>query len=96
MGMIRILNYLIYPSISNITLGHETTSGALTWASYVLATRPDIQDKLRDEVIQSLGTVGVPTYADIENLHYMKNFLQEVTRVYSPGKDLQPSVNIFI
>ncbi|KAI6083023.1 cytochrome P450 [Hypoxylon rubiginosum] len=68
-----------------LSAGHETTSGALTWASYVLATRPDIQDKLRDEVIQSLGTVGVPTYADIENLHYMKNFLQEVTRVYSPA-----------
>ncbi|KAI1773266.1 cytochrome P450 [Hypoxylon cercidicola] len=68
-----------------LSAGHETTSGALTWASYVLATRPDIQDKLRDEVVQSLGTVGVPTYADIENLHYMKNFLQEVARVYSPA-----------
>lgn len=70
----------------NCNLGHETTSGALTWASYVLATRPEIQNKLRDEVVKALGTVGVPTYADIEKLHYMKNFLQEVARVYSPGK----------
>lgn len=69
----------------NCNLGHETTSGALTWASYVLATRPEIQNKLRDEVVKALGTVGVPTYADIEKLHYMKNFLQEVARVYSPA-----------
>ncbi|KAI0179894.1 cytochrome P450 [Hypoxylon sp. FL1284] len=68
-----------------LSAGHETTSGALTWASYVLATRPDVQDRLRDEVIQSVGTVGVPSYADIENLHYMKNFLQEVLRAYTPA-----------
>ncbi|KAI1370556.1 cytochrome P450 [Hypoxylon crocopeplum] len=68
-----------------LSAGHETTSGALTWASYVLATNPDIQDKLRDEVIQSLGTIGLPSYADIEGLHYMKIFLQEILRVYSPA-----------
>ncbi|KAI1103015.1 cytochrome P450 [Jackrogersella minutella] len=68
-----------------LSAGHETTSGALTWASYVLATRPDIQEKLRDEVIQNLGTFGMPNYNDIEHLHYMKNFLQEVIRLYSPA-----------
>lgn len=68
-----------------LSAGHETTSGALTWASYVLATRPDVQTKLRDEVVKALGTIGIPTYTDIEQLHYMKNFLQEVLRVYSPA-----------
>ncbi|KAI1453888.1 cytochrome P450 [Annulohypoxylon moriforme] len=68
-----------------LSAGHETTSGALTWASYVLATRPDIQDKLRDEVIQTVGTFGIPTYSDIEKLSYLKNFLHEVLRRYSPA-----------
>ncbi|KAI1136470.1 cytochrome P450 [Hypoxylon sp. FL0543] len=68
-----------------LSAGHETTSGALTWASYVLATRPDIQDKLRDEVIQKLGTSGTPGYTEIERLTFLKNFLQEVLRVYTPA-----------
>ncbi|KAI0837000.1 cytochrome P450 [Hypoxylon sp. FL0890] len=68
-----------------LSAGHETTSGALTWASYVLATRPDIQDKLRDEVIQNLGTSGTPDYTKIERLTFLKNFLQEVLRVYTPA-----------
>lgn len=68
-----------------LSAGHETTSGALTWASYVLATRPDIQDKLRDEVIQNLGTSGTPSYTDVERLPFLKNFLQEVLRVYTPA-----------
>ncbi|KAI2616877.1 cytochrome P450 [Hypoxylon sp. NC1633] len=68
-----------------LSAGHETTSGALTWASYVLATRPDIQDKLRDEIIQSIGTTAVPSYADIEGLPFLKIFLQEILRLYSPA-----------
>ncbi|KAI0886959.1 cytochrome P450 [Annulohypoxylon maeteangense] len=68
-----------------LSAGHETTSGALTWASYVLATRPDIQDRLRDEVVQNLGTFGIPTYNEIEKLSYLKDFLQEVLRVYTPA-----------
>ncbi|OTA92454.1 hypothetical protein M434DRAFT_396436 [Hypoxylon sp. CO27-5] len=68
-----------------LSAGHETTSGALTWASYVLATRPDIQDKLRDEVVENLGTSGIPSYTDIERLPFIKNFLQEVLRVYTPA-----------
>ncbi|KAL7619864.1 hypothetical protein AAE478_010410 [Parahypoxylon ruwenzoriense] len=68
-----------------LSAGHETTSGALTWASFVLATKPEIQDKLRAEVLEVLGTTNIPTYADIEKLHYMRNFLQEVARVYSPA-----------
>ncbi|KAI1503986.1 cytochrome P450 3A5 [Biscogniauxia marginata] len=64
-----------------LAAGHETTAGTLTWATYVLATRPDIQDKLRSE-IKTL-TEGTPDYASIERLHYLNNFFREVTRLYS-------------
>lgn len=32
-----------------VLAGAETSSTALTWASWVLARRPDVQDKLREE-----------------------------------------------
>ncbi|KAH9993277.1 cytochrome P450 [Xylariaceae sp. FL0662B] len=68
-----------------LSAGHETTSGALTWASYVLATRPDVQAKLRAEIEENLGSTPVPEYASIERLHYLNNFQREVVRLYSPA-----------
>ncbi|KAI5921966.1 cytochrome P450 3A5 [Camillea tinctor] len=64
-----------------LAAGHETTSGTLTWATYILATRPDIQDKLRAE-IKTLDE-GTPDWASLESLHYLNNFFREVTRLYS-------------
>ncbi|KAI0382373.1 cytochrome P450 [Hypomontagnella monticulosa] len=65
--------------------GHETATTALSWATYILATRPDVQDKLRAEVIDNLGVAGMPSYAAIERLHYLNNFFEEVTRLYAPA-----------
>lgn len=33
--------------------GHETTSTALSWTMYLLAQNPDIQDRLRTEVLKA-------------------------------------------
>ncbi|KAI1073997.1 cytochrome P450 [Whalleya microplaca] len=68
-----------------LSAGHETTSGSLTWASYVLATRWDVQEKLRTEIEENLGTMTIPDYASIERLHYLNNFQREVARLYSPA-----------
>lgn len=37
-------------------------------------------------MIQNLGTFGIPSYNEIEKLTYLKDFLQEVLRLYTPGK----------
>ncbi|KAK0636694.1 cytochrome P450 [Bombardia bombarda] len=65
--------------------GHETTAGMLTWASFVMATRPDVQDKLRDEMTVLLKDTPNPGYNDIERLHYLNNFSRELLRVYCPA-----------
>ena len=67
--------------------GYETTAGAMMWASYVLATKPHIQDKLRAEISTLFD--GNPNatldLSDIERLSYMNNFVREVLRIYAPG-----------
>ncbi|KAI1634553.1 cytochrome P450 3A5 [Biscogniauxia mediterranea] len=64
-----------------LAAGHETTAGTLTWATYILATQPHVQEKLRSE-IQTLAE-GSPDYANLDRLQYLNNFFREVTRLYS-------------
>jgi len=39
-------------------LGFETTASLLRYAAYVLATHPDIDSKLYDEVVDNIGEVS--------------------------------------
>ncbi|KAK2810576.1 hypothetical protein FQN50_002833 [Emmonsiellopsis sp. PD_5] len=72
-----------------VAAGHETTALATVWAIYVLATRQDIQTRLRSEITQLLDqTPTAPGYTEIESLHYLHNFCREVLRVYSPTVDI--------
>lgn len=66
--------------------GFETVATMSTWATYVMATRPDIQDKLRAEITELLDKTpgGVPSWDEIDKLHYLNNFCREVLRVYCP------------
>ena len=48
-----------------------------------MATKQDIQDKLREEMLRELGEAPEPTYAQIEALPYLDNFTRETLRVYA-------------
>ncbi|RYP27267.1 hypothetical protein DL768_011253 [Monosporascus sp. mg162] len=63
--------------------GHDTSANILSWSLYILATKQDIQDKLREEMLRELGEVPEPTYAQIEALPYLDNFTRETLRVYA-------------
>jgi len=63
--------------------GHETTAAALTWAFYVLDRQPDIEARLRDEMVRVLGDCP-PDYAALGRLPYLERFLNEVLRLYPP------------
>lgn len=70
-----------------LAAGHETTAGAMGWATYILATQPRVQDKLRAEIVGLLqSNQGAnPSWADIEKLHYVNNFCKEVLRMHCPA-----------
>lgn len=52
----------------------------------VMANQHNIQDKLRAEIQDLLSRSPEPSYAEIERLPYLENFLKEIMRVYPPGK----------
>lgn len=64
--------------------GYETTSTALAYSTYVLATRIDIQDRLVEEI--SKNTSGDSNadelYDTAMNLTYLDYFVREVLRMY--------------
>ncbi|KAH9894818.1 cytochrome P450 [Cubamyces lactineus] len=62
--------------------GHETTATASTWALYALSQRPDIQQKLREELL-SVDT-DTPTMDELNALPYLDAVVRETLRLHSP------------
>ncbi|MDJ0614320.1 MAG: cytochrome P450 [Rhizobiaceae bacterium] len=63
--------------------GHETTASALTWAFYVLATRPDILACLREEV-DRITDGGPINFSHIRALDLTRSIFKESMRLYPP------------
>lgn len=67
----------------NILLaGRDTTAATLSWLFYEFAYHPEVYAKLRQEVIDTLGTDRQPTYQDLKGMKYMQRCLNEVLRLY--------------
>lgn len=64
--------------------GHETTSNAMTWCFYLVATHPDIQERLYQEVSGALGD-RLPTLEDLEQLPLTEMVIKETLRMYPPA-----------
>ncbi|KAI8359149.1 cytochrome P450 [Blakeslea trispora] len=76
---------------SNVCLfflaGHETTSNALSFAIYHLATNPEIQQRARDEAIKIMGDEPenvVPTLEQLKQFVYINQIIKEVLRIDAP------------
>lgn len=63
--------------------GHGTTAVALTWTFYLLSQNPAAHAHLVQELDNVLGG-RLPTLADLGNLLYARNVLQEAMRMYPP------------
>ena len=63
----------------------KTTSNSIAWAIHYLALRPDIQDRLRAEVV-AMGKAPNMDYTTIESLRLLDNLYHEVLRMRSGGK----------
>jgi cytochrome P450 len=67
-----------------ITAGHETTAFALFWALYLLATTPEVQQRIAAEVAGL--DLGPDTAADaLPKLTYTRAVVQETLRLYPPA-----------
>ena len=60
--------------------GHETTAAVLTWTTYLLATHPDVKERVA-EVDEVCGD-RKPTIEDMMNLKYTTRVINESMRLY--------------
>jgi cytochrome P450 len=63
--------------------GHETTALALSWTWYLLATHPEAEARLVNELADVLSG-RLPTLDDLPRLRYTEAVVLESMRVYPP------------
>jgi cytochrome P450 len=74
-----------YQLMNFLVAGHETTSGALSFALYFLSHHPDVYARARAEVDEVWGSDPRPGFDQIAKLRYVRRVLDEALR-------LQPTV----
>ena len=67
-----------------VLAGHETTANALTWAWYLIAKHPLVEQRLQEEVRQVLEE-RTPSFNDVPQLVFTARVFQEALRLYPPG-----------
>jgi cytochrome P450 len=70
-------------SMQLLVAGHETSSNALSWLLYLLSSRPDCLERLRQEFDSVLD--GAPlSYGDVPKFEFASQVIQEALRLYPP------------
>jgi cytochrome P450 len=70
-------------SMQLLVAGHETSSNALSWLLYLLSSRPDCLERLRQEFDSVLGD-GPLSYSDVPKFEFATQVIQEALRLYPP------------
>ncbi|KAM3939196.1 cytochrome P450 3A24-like [Leptodactylus fuscus] len=65
-----------------IIAGYETTSTTLMFVAYLLATHPDVQTKLQEEIDTLLPNKTPPTYEALTQMEYLEMVINETLRLY--------------
>lgn len=69
--------------VTLILAGHETTAMAVAWSLYLLATHPDIQERVSEHLESNLDGEAA-TAEQVPRLSYLKQVVQEALRLYPP------------
>lgn len=62
--------------------GRDTTAATLSWAFYQLSKYPEKYQRLRQEILETVGRDRKPTYDDLKNMQYLRYVLNETLRLY--------------
>ncbi|KAM4814478.1 cytochrome P450 3A9-like [Urocitellus parryii] len=73
---------LVAQSIIFIFAGYEATSSALSFILYELATHPDAQTKLQQEIDAALPNKAPATYDTVLQMEYLDMVVNETLRLY--------------
>ncbi|MEZ2345569.1 cytochrome P450 [Terriglobus sp. RCC_193] len=70
-------------SMQLLVAGHETSSNGLSWLLYLLSSRPECLEKMRQEFDEVLGDAPL-SHADVPKFTYATQVIQEGLRLYPP------------
>lgn len=77
---------LIDEIMTLVVAGHETTASGLNWTWFLLAQHPEVEAKLHAELDASpVAAVRAPSLAELEQLPYTRQVIDEALRLYPPG-----------
>lgn len=68
--------------ITFLVAGHETTSGALSFALHYLSRHPEVAARARAEVDRVWGDAAEPSYEQVAKLRYVRRVLDESLRLW--------------
>lgn len=69
--------------IMNLFLaGHETTANGVSFALYLLASNPDIEDRFSNEIDNTIGKKNRPSMDEIKSLDLTSRIFKESLRLY--------------
>ncbi|XP_045913193.1 cytochrome P450 3A27-like isoform X2 [Micropterus dolomieu] len=72
-----------------IFAGYETSSSSLGFLAYNLATHPQIQKTLQDEIDETFPEKGQPTYEALMQMEYLDMVVNESSRLYPIASRLE-------
>lgn len=67
-----------------VVAGHETTALALTWALWLVAHAPDVEQRLLEEIADVAGDATI-TADHVDRLVFTKQVIQEAMRLFPPA-----------
>ena len=72
-------------------LGFDTTSTTLSFSAYELALNPDIQEKLRNEILTVHNRLDGKdlTYEELLKMKYLDQFVSEILRKWPPAPGIE-------
>jgi len=62
--------------VNTLLAGRDSTAAALSWLFLELSYHPDLYQKLREEVLSTVGN-NKPTYDDLKNMKFLQDCLNE-------------------
>jgi cytochrome P450 len=74
---------ILSESMQLLVAGHETSSNALSWLLYLLSSRPDCLEKVRQEFDSVLGDAPL-NHSDVPKFEFATQVIQEALRLYPP------------
>ena len=84
---------IIANSIIFLGAGNETTGSLMAFIAYNLATNPEVQEKLYEEIFEAMGEtkgdIDKLEYEKVTKVKYLSCFLKEVLRLHTPIPRMQ-------